>query len=305
MILQPMTKTEYSDANLYFRERFGSKVYKAAISIDVTCPNRDGTKGLGGCVFCSLGGSGEFSAKGEDVFEQIDNAIEKLSAKVPPETRYIAYFQSFTNTYCDVSYLEEKILKAFSHEKICAVSIATRPDCLPDDMIAMLARMNGIKPVMVELGLQTIHEKTAEWFNRCYHTDEYDEAVRKLKAAKIEVITHLIFGLKDETREMMLQSVKHVVDMGSDGIKFTCLYILSGTKLEDEWRRGQIKILSRDEYFDIVDDALKLLPAEMIVHRLTGDGPKSILLEPSWTKDKRSVVNYINGRFRKRSVIVR
>ena len=300
-----MIKTEYSDANLYFRERFGSKVYKAAISLDVTCPNRDGTKGLGGCIFCSLGGSGEFSSKGDDISEQIDLAINRLSAKVPPGTKYIAYFQSFTNTYCDVSFLEEKIGKAFSHDHICAVSIATRPDCLPDDMIRMLSRMNRIKPVMIELGLQTIHEKTAEWFNRCYRTEEYDDAVRSLKAEGIEVITHLIFGLKDETWEMMLQSVKHVVDMGSDGIKFTCLYVLAGTGLEEEWRRGQIKVLSRDEYFDIVDDALKILPPEMIVHRLTGDGPKSILLEPSWTKDKRSVVNYINGRFEKRSVIVR
>ncbi|MBO7426183.1 MAG: TIGR01212 family radical SAM protein [Clostridiales bacterium] len=300
-----MTKTEYSDANLYFRERFGSKVYKAAISLDVTCPNRDGTKGLGGCIFCSLGGSGEFSTKGDDVIEQINSAIEKLSAKVSPETKYIAYFQSFTNTYCEVSFLEEKIRKAFLHPMICAVSIATRPDCLPDDMILMFSRMNRIKPVMVELGLQTIHEKTAEWFNRCYHTEEYDDAVRRLKSQGIEVITHLIFGLKDETREMMLQSVKHVVDMGSDGIKFTCLYVLTGTGLEKEWRRGEIKVLSRDEYFDIVDEALKILPPEMIVHRLTGDGPKSILLEPSWTKDKRSVVNYINGRFEKRSVIVR
>lgn len=300
-----MTKTEYSDANLYFRERFGSKVYKAAISLDVTCPNRDGTKGSGGCIFCSLGGSGEFSSKGDDISAQIDSAIGKLSAKVPPKTQYIAYFQSFTNTYCEVSYLEEKIRKAFSHDLICAVSIATRPDCLPDDMIKMFSRMNRIKPVMIELGLQTIHEKTAEWFNRCYRTEEYDDAVRRLKSEGIEVITHLIFGLKDETREMMLQSVKHVVDAGSDGIKFTCLYVLNGTGLEEEWRRGQIKILSRDDYFDIVDDALKLLPPEMIVHRLTGDGPKSILLEPSWTKDKRSVVNYINGRFQKRSVIVR
>ena len=300
-----MTKTEYSDANLYFRERFGSKVYKAAISLDVTCPNRDGTKGTGGCNFCSLGGSGEFSSHGDDISGQIDSSISKLSAKVPPETKYIAYFQSFTNTYCEPAYLEEKIRRAFSHEKICAVSVATRPDCLSDSMIEMLSNMNLIKPVMVELGLQTIHEKTAEWFNRCYKTEEYDDAVLRLKKAGIEVITHLIFGLKDETREMMLQSVKHVVDIGSDGIKFTCLYVLSGTKLEQEWRRGIIKILSRDEYFDIVDDALKLLPERMIVHRLTGDGPKSILLEPSWTKDKRSVVNYINGRFRKRSVIVR
>ena len=172
-------------------------------------------------------------------------------------------------------------------------------------MIRMLSRMNRIKTVMIELGLQTIHEKTAEWFNRCYRTEEYDDAVRRLKAEGIEVVTHLIFGLKDETREMMLQSVKHVVDMGSDGVKFTCLYVLAGTGLEEEWRRGRIKILSRDEYFDIVEEALKILPPEMIVHRLTGDGPKSVLIEPSWTKDKRSVVNYINGRFRKRSVIVR
>ncbi|MCR5617252.1 MAG: TIGR01212 family radical SAM protein [Clostridiales bacterium] len=296
-----MTKTEYSDAGTYFRNRFGSKVYKAAISLDVTCPNRDGTKGTGGCIFCSLGGSGEFSSpKNKSVKDQIDSCISALARKVPDNTRYIAYFQSFTNTYCEVSYLEEKIRQAFSHDLVCAVSIATRPDCLPSGMISMLSSMNRIKPVMVEFGLQTIHEETADLINRCYKTSEYDEAVSALRSEGIEVITHLIFGLPGETEEMMLESVSHVARSGTSGIKFTCLYILKGTELEKMWRDGKVSVLTRDSYFDIVEKALKILPPDIIVHRLTGDGPKSILLEPSWTKDKRSVVNYINGRFKKR-----
>ena len=296
-----MTQTEYSDANSYFRERFGSKVYKASISLNVTCPNRDGSKGLGGCLFCSAGGSGEFSAEAcLPVKEQIDDAISRVSGKIKGEALYIAFFQSFTNTYCEVSYLEEKIREAMADQRICAVSVATRPDCLPDKMIDLLKSLNSIKLIMVELGLQTIHDETAKWFNRCYETREFDDAVKRLKDAGIEVITHIIFGLKGETREMMMETVRHVSDLKVNGVKFTCLYVLKDTGLEDEWRKGRIKVLSRDEYFDIVEEALKILPKEIIVHRLTGDGPKKILLEPSWTKDKRSVVNYINNRFKSR-----
>lgn len=296
-----MTQTEYSDANSYFRERFGSKVYKASISLKVTCPNRDGSKGSGGCLFCSEGGSGEFSASSLlPVKEQIDEAILRVSRKIKGEARYIAYFQSFTNTYCDPDYLDASISEAMNDDRICAVSIATRPDCISKPILDVLVRQNKVKPIMVELGLQTIFDETAKWFNRCYETCVFDEAVGLLKSSGIEVIAHIIFGLKDETTEMMLRTVKHVADLHVDGVKFTCLYVLKGTGLEKEWKEGKIDILTRDGYFDIVEEALKLLPPDVIVHRLTGDGPKSLLMEPSWTKDKRSVVNYINGRFKVR-----
>ena len=293
-----MTKTEYSDANTYFKNRFGTKVYKAAISLDVTCPNRDGTKGVGGCIFCGNGGSGEFaSSKVDPIKIQIDSAVSMLQKKIKKPALYIAYFQSFTNTYCSPLYLEKELMEAAGDDRICALSIGTRPDCLNDDIIEVLKRVNAVKPVMVELGLQTIHDKTAQWFNRCYETREFDDSVKRLKDNGIEVICHLIFGLKDETKEMMLQSVKHVVDLKVDGIKFTCLYVLKDTPLAELWQEGKLHILERDEYFDIVEDALKLIPKDIIIHRLTGDGPKKLLLAPSWTKDKRSVVNYINNRF--------
>lgn len=289
----------YLDVNTYLRERFGVKVYKASISLDVTCPNRDGTKGTGGCIFCSSGGSGEFtSSKRLSIAEQIDEAIAKVSNKVPEDTLYIAYFQSFTNTYCEASYLKDAILAAMAHSKICMVSIATRPDCLPDSIMEVLASCNKVKPIMVELGLQTIHEETAKWIRRGYETSIYDEAVAKLKSIGIEVITHVIFGLKGETEDMMLDTVRHAVAVGTDGIKFTCLYILRGTDLEKEYEEGLIHALEQEEYFDIVSKALSLLPLNVVVHRLTGDGPKKILMAPLWTANKRSVINYINKRFK-------
>lgn len=294
-----MTSMAYSDVNTYFKKRFGVKVYKASISLDVSCPNRDGTKGTAGCIFCSSGGSGEFSSSCQlSISEQIDNAIDRVSKKISDDTLFVAYFQSFTNTYCEASYLENSLKEAMSHKKVCAVSVATRPDCLPEDILNVLEKCNKIKPVMVELGLQTIHEKTAEWFNRGYKTSEYDNAVQALKARDIEVITHLIFGLKDETVDMMIDSVRHAVNCGTDGIKFTCLYVLRNTLLEEEFNKGLIKPLEKEEYFDIVARALEVLGTNIIVHRLTGDGPKSLLIAPMWTANKRDVVNYINRRFK-------
>lgn len=294
-----MTKMAYSDLNSYLRRRFGVKVYKASISLAVTCPNRDGTKGTRGCIFCSAGGSGEFSSLcSKSIREQIDDAIERLKNKISEDSLFIAYFQSFTNTYCDAKYLEESIIQAMEHERVCAVSIATRPDCLPDDILDVLDRCNKIKPVMVELGLQTKFDDTALWFRRGYETVVFDEACTKLKSLGIETIAHLIFGLKGESSDMMMESVRHVVNCGVDGVKFTCLYILKGTDIESEYATGDVNVLEMEEYFDIVEQALEILPETVIVHRLTGDGPKSLLIAPMWTANKRNVVNYINKRFK-------
>ena len=284
-------------ANRYFREVFGHKMYKASISLDVTCPNRDGNKGTGGCIFCSEGGSGEFSASGSSVMEQIQKAVSQVRAKAGDNAGYIAYFQSFTNTYCLPGYLEKVLSEASSIEGIEALSIATRPDCLGPAIMEVLSRQAKKMPLFVELGLQTASDETAEFINRCYKTSEYVEAVKALKEIGANVITHIIFGLPGETRGMMMDTVKLAVDSGSDGYKFTCLYVLENTPLEKLYRDNKVEILGMEEYFDIVEEALGLLPENAVVHRFTGDGPKKILIAPEWTKNKRQVVNYINRRF--------
>ncbi|MBR2993400.1 MAG: TIGR01212 family radical SAM protein [Clostridiales bacterium] len=285
-------------ANKYFRDTFGHKMYKASIAIDVTCPNRDGSKGTGGCIFCSEGGSGEFAAGGgNSVTEQIKKAIEQVKEKAGKDAGYIAYFQSFTSTYCSAGYLENVLSEASSCEGIEAVSVATRPDCLGPEILEVLSRQAKKMPLFVELGLQTSSDATAEFINRCYKTEEYTEAVKALKEIGANVITHIIFGLPGETKDMMMDTVRTSVDAGSDGYKFTCLYVLENTYLEKLWRENQVEILEMEEYFDIVEEAVKLLPEDAVVHRFTGDGPKKILLAPEWTKNKRQVVNYINRRF--------
>ena len=286
-------------ASDYYKQRFGHKMYKASISLDVTCPNRDGSKGRGGCIFCSAGGSGEFSEAPGDVLSQIDAAIARVERKAGDDAGYIAYFQSFTNTYCAPEYLDGAISQTASHDRVEAVSIATRPDCLPEDILDVIRRHSAKIPVFVELGLQTASDRTAEVINRCYETAVYRKAVADLHAAGANVITHVIFGLPGETEGDMLDTVRYAADCGTDGIKFTCLYVLKGTPLEELWRAGKVEVLGQEEYFGIVGKALELLPEDTVVHRLTGDGPKSLLLAPMWTADKRQVVNYINRRFRR------
>lgn len=285
-------------ANEHYKSVFGCKMYKASISFAKTCPNRDGTKGTCGCIFCSAGGSGEFaSPAGLNITEQIDEAISKVEKKAGPGAGYIAYFQSFTNTYCDPDDLAAAMDEASAHPKIKALSIATRPDCLPEGIMKVISERASKIPVYIELGLQTSNDQTAKLINRCYETKEYDDAVKRLKDSGVNVITHVIFGLPEETVDQMLETVRHCVNIGTDGIKFTCLYVLKGTELEKMWRSGAFEVLGQEEYFDIVGKALELLPQHTVVHRLTGDGPKSLLLAPLWTKDKRSVINYINRRF--------
>lgn len=284
-------------ANRYFRDKFGHKMYKASISLDLTCPNRDGSKGTGGCIFCSKGGSGEFSASGDSVKDQIERAVSQVRSKAGPDAGYIAYFQSFTGTYCSAGYLERVLDEASSCEGIEAISVATRPDCLGPDILAVLENLAAGIPLFVELGLQTSSDETAVLINRCYKTGEYISAVKALKAIGANVITHIIFGLPGEDKDMMKDTVRTAVDAGSDGYKFTCLYVLKDTALEKMYLNKEVEILEMEEYFDIVEEAVKLLPDDAVVHRFTGDGPKSILLAPEWTKNKRQVVNYINRRF--------
>ena len=284
-------------ANQYFRKVFGHKMYKASVTLCVTCPNRDGSKGTGGCIFCSEGGSGEFSVSGISVTDQIRQAIDKVRKKAGDDAGYIAYFQSFTNTYCDPLYLENVLNEASACDGIEAISIATRPDCLGPQILAVLKKQAERMPLFVELGLQTASDETAEFIKRCYKTSEYVEAVKALKAIGVNVITHIIFGLPGETRDMMMDTVKLSVNSGSGGYKFTCIYVVENTPLEKLYRDNKVEILGMEEYFDIVEEAVKILPDNAVVHRFTGDGPKKILIAPEWTKNKRAVVNYINRRF--------
>ena len=286
-------------ANEYYKKVFGRKMYKASISFAKTCPNRDGSKGTGGCIFCSAGGSGEFASEcNMSITAQINDAILLVEKKAGPGAGYIAYFQSFTNTYCDPDELAAALDEAASHPKILALSIATRPDCLPGPVMEVISDYAKKIPLYVELGLQTSNDETAKLINRCYETSIYDDAVVRLKEAGVNVITHVIFGLPGEKEEQMMETVRHAVEAGTDGIKFTCLYVLKDTVLEKMWNAGEFEVLGQEEYFVIVEKAISLLPPDIVVHRLTGDGPKKLLLAPLWTADKRGVINYINRRFK-------
>ncbi len=289
--------------NDFCKSQYGEKLYKLALSGRFTCPNRDGSLGYGGCIFCSEGGSGDFAENGSlPVYDQIERAKKRVEKKFRGN-RYIAYFQSFSNTYAPLDYLRSLYGETAAREDIAVISIATRPDCLSDEVIAYLADLNTIKPVWVELGLQTTKKESIEYIRRGYDTTVYDRAIRLLNEAGIHTITHVILGLPKENREDMLSSVKHVCESGSRGIKLQLLHVLEGTDLAEDYKAGKFKTLEMDEYIDILTDCLKLLPEDMVVHRMTGDGPKKTLIAPLWSADKKRVLNAINGRLRAEGMI--
>lgn len=279
--------------NEYLREKYGKKLYKISINAGFTCPNRDGTLDSRGCIFCSGSGSGDFAENPElSISEQIELGKKRVEKKLPKDDYgYIAYFQAFTNTYGPIEKLREKYIEAVNHPEIEIISIATRPDCLGEDVLDLLTEINSIKPVWVELGLQTIHEKTAEYIRRGYKLSIYDEAVKKLKARNLETIVHVIIGLPGETRKEMLETVKYVGDSGVEGIKLQLLHVLKGTDLEKDYLAGKFECLSLDEYVEIIRDALEVLPEDIVIHRMTGDGDKKILVAPLWSGDKKKVLN--------------
>lgn len=269
----------------------------------MTCPNRDGKIDTRGCIFCSAGGSGEFAASaGFDIDKQIESAKRLVTGKTKAES-FIAYFQPFTNTYADVSYLENIFMQAIMRDDVCALSVATRPDCLENDKLELLSRLNKIKPVFVELGLQTIHSRTASYIRRGYELDVFDKAVADLKSIGINVVVHIILGLPGESREDMLESVSYVAHSGADGIKLQLLHLLKGTDLAAEYEKEPFHILTLDEYTELICDCIELLPPDMVVHRITGDGDKKLLIEPQWSGNKRLVLNTINKALRERNVI--
>ena len=283
----------YYSLNEYLKNTFGEKVYKISLNGGMTCPNRDGKIDTRGCIFCSRGGSGEFSADCMlSVTKQIEQAKQRIMAKTDCK-KFIAYFQPFTNTYASVDYLKKIFYEAINNDEIVALSIATRPDCLPDDVISLLDELNKIKPVWVELGLQSIHKQTAEYIRRGYSLDVYDAAVEKLRKININIITHIIIGLPNEDDEMILQSVKYAGER-SNGVKLQLLHVLKNTDLCDEYEADKFETLSLEEYCEILGKCIEVLPENVVIHRLTGDGDKKILVAPMWSADKKRVLNTIN-----------
>ena len=283
----------YTSLNTHYQQRFGCKVYKLAIDAGMTCPNRDGTVDTRGCIFCSAYGGGEF-AEGicGSVAQQLEQAKQKVSAK-NKKGKYIAYFQSFSNTYAPVSHLRQLYYDAIAPEDIVGLAIGTRPDCLRAETVELLREINESKPVSVELGLQSIHEESARYIRRGYENEVYFDAVRRLKAAGLEVVTHIILGLPGETMEMAAQTTAAVVTAGSDGVKFHLLHVLRGTDLEKDYRAGKFRCLELPEYARWLKACLEQVPPNVVVHRITGDGAKRDLVAPLWSADKKRVLNYL------------
>lgn len=287
----------YFSLNSYLRSEFGCKVYKLALDGGFTCPNRDGTLDTRGCIFCSGSGSGDFAvSSGEDIFSSIERAKERVATKIR-DGKFIAYFQSFTGTYAPIEHLRKVYTAAIAHPDIAALSIGTRPDCISGDVIALLDELNRIKPVWIELGLQSIHSSTAEYIRRHYPLEVFDEAVRRLKEINLNVIVHMIIGLPNETDQMIFDTAEYIGKSGADGVKFQLLHILEGTDLAEDYRKGLFEALSPEKYIELLEGCIRRIPASMVIHRMTGDGAKRDLIAPLWSADKKRVLNAINRAF--------
>ena len=292
----------YRDFNTWIRTNYGAKLYKLALDGGFTCPNRDGKCGTRGCIFCS-GGSGDFSIP---VGTGPDEAFERAKALVVGKSaceRYIAYFQSFTGTYAPVPQLRELYTRTLEREDVAVLDIATRPDCLGEEVIALLKELSEVKPVWIELGLQTIYSETAEYIRRGYPLEVYDDAVRRLKAAGLTVITHMILGLPGETAEMMAETAGHIGRVGSDGIKLQLLHVLKGTDLAADYEAGRFRCLTMEEYISALELCLMRLPEDVVIHRLTGDGAKRDLIAPLWSADKKRVLNAIRAALERDDIV--
>ena len=290
----------YYSLDCYLKETFGEKLYKLSLNGGMTCPNRDGKISTGGCIFCSEGGSGEFAALCTDISQQIDYAKSLVQDKFNGD-KYIAYFQAYTNTYAPIEYLRELFMPVIQRNDIAVLSVATRPDCLEDDKIQLISELAKIKPVWIELGLQTMHQTTADFINRGYPLECYETAVKNLKQAGAEIITHIIVGLPYESREDMLQTAQYVGQF-TDGIKIQLLHVLKNTRLAELYENGLFETLSEYEYISLVADMISVLPENVVIHRLTGDGDKNLLISPKWSGDKRRILNLINHEMKVRNI---
>ncbi len=285
----------YHSLDYYLRQTYQTKMYKISLDGGMTCPNRDGTLGHQGCIFCSAGGSGDFAAdRSLSIPEQIEQGKSQASSKYSGNS-YIAYFQAYTNTYAPVPYLQKIFTEAVRHPDIRILDIATRPDCLGEDILGLLAELNRQKPVWVELGLQTIHPQSADFIRRGYELPVFEQAVRGLRAANIPVIVHTILGLPGEDTEQMLATVRYLNTQDIQGVKLQLLHILKGTGLADYYQSSPFPLPDMEEYFEIIGRCLCILRPDIVIHRLTGDGPKPLLIAPLWTGNKRRVLNRLQA----------
>lgn len=290
----------YYSLDYMLKERFNKKIYKVALNGGMTCPNRDGTIDTRGCIFCSFGGSGDFAGnKTDDITTQIEKQIKILESKCNA-SGFIAYFQAYTNTYAPVDHLRKIYFEAISNPNIVALSIATRPDCLGKDILELLEELNRIKPVWIELGLQTINEKTAEYIRRGYPLSCFESAVKELRKRGIEVIVHTILGLPGETRKDILETIDYLNNKDIQGIKLQLLHVLKDTDLAKDYEMNKFKIYTMEEYIDTVIDCVEHLSNDIVIHRITGDGPKKILIAPLWSGNKKSVLNALHHEFKVR-----
>ena len=290
----------YFSLDYMLKEKFNKKVYKVSINAGMTCPNRDGKIDTRGCIFCSMGGSGDFAGKSkEDIQTQINNQIEIMKNK-STVSDFIAYFQAYTNTYAPIDYLEKVYTEAISHPNIIALSIATRPDCLDDKIIELISKLNKIKPVWIELGLQTIHEKTAKYIRRGYDLNCFENAVNKLRKENIDVIVHAILGLPGEDRKDIIETIEYLNKKDIQGIKLQLLHVLKNTDLAKDYIENKFKVYTMDEYIDTVIDCVEHLREDIVIHRITGDGPKKILIAPIWSGNKKKVLNTLHHEFKTR-----
>ena len=292
----------YYSLDTYYKEQFGDKVYKLSLNGNMTCPNRDGTLGTGGCIFCSSGGSGDFAACNKlSITEQIEEAKERVAKKVK-SNRYVAYFQAYTNTYAPVSYLRSIFTEAIEHKEVVALSIATRPDCLPEEVLNLLAEVNKRKRVYIELGLQTIHENSARLIRRGYSLPIFEEALNRLSGINIPVIVHVILGLPGENRKMMVATIDYLAKLPIHGIKLQLMHVLKNTELETLYLSDSklFSLLQLEDYIELLIECLEHLPPRIVIHRLTGDGPKNLLVAPIWSGNKRLVLNTIQQELKKR-----
>lgn len=284
----------YHSLNYFLRNKFGEKVFKISLDGGFTCPNRDGKVSKGGCTFCSERGSGDFSGDRDFSIHKQFIEIKDMMSKKWKDGKYIAYFQAYTNTYAPVEVLREKYEEAIKEEGVVALAIATRPDCLDEDVLDLLQEINNKIYVWVELGLQTINDEVARKFNRGYKLDSYDKAIEGLKKRNIDFVTHCIFGLPGETKEDMLKTVDYIAHSGSTGIKLHLLHLMKGTRLVKQYESGELKFLSQEDYIDLICKSIAMLPQDMVVHRLTGDAPRDLLIGPMWSLKKWEVLNAID-----------
>ena len=291
----------YHSLDFYLKNTFGEKIYRLSLNAGMTCPNRDGTLDSRGCIFCSAGGSGDFaSAPSESITKQIASAKIRLQGKTNCQ-KFVAYFQAYTNTYAPVSYLRNIFTEAISHPDVVALSIATRCDCLSEEILDLLDELNQIKPVWIELGLQTIHENTLRFIRSGFTRNQFNEAVLALSKHNLPIIVHLILGLPGETKEMMLESLSYVCRLPISGVKLQLLHVLRHTDLADIYEKTPFPVFSLEEYCDFIVDCVEQIPPGIVIHRLTGDGPRSLLLAPLWSTDKKRVLNTIQKRFTERN----